>query len=104
MTARAGADESPADARAGARRPRLDVYVASDCVGCAAAHAMTTRVRTEFPRVAVELFDLDVSSIRPPAVVVAVPTFVLDGRVISLGTPSWEQIASQLDAAITEER
>ncbi|MDA1004098.1 MAG: hypothetical protein O3B31_12260, partial [Chloroflexi bacterium] len=86
------------------RAPRLDVYVASDCVGCAAARAVTARARLAYPRVTVAVVDLDVSSIRPPPGVIAVPTFVLNDRVISLGTPSWEQIAAQLEAAITEER
>ena len=77
-------------------RPTLVVYVEPGCASCAAARELAERVRSEFPRVDVKVIDLGVSSQRPPDHVVAVPAFLLDGAMVSLGTPSWDRLAPLL--------
>ena len=83
-----------------ARRPELALYVGEDCASCRMALDVAERVRREFPHVAVRVVDLSVSSADPPEGVFAVPTFLLDGEVVSLGTPSWERLKPLLRATI----
>ena len=78
----------------------LCVYVESGCRTCAHALELVERIRREYPGVETEVFDVGVSSDRLPDGVFAVPTLVLDGEVIALGTPSWEGVSSELDARL----
>lgn len=84
------------------RRPALAVYVGEDCPSCQTALEVAERARREFPHVDVSVVDLGVSSERQPAGVFAVPTFVLDGEVVSLGTPSWERLRPLLLATLED--
>lgn len=83
-------------ARHDAERRTLAVYVESGCASCAAARELAERARSEFPRLDVKVIDLGVSSQRPPDHVIAVPAFLLDGEMVSLGTPSWDRLAPLL--------
>lgn len=70
---------------------RLEIVVAPDCVGCAEARAIAEEVRSKFTAVEVEL--LEPGGDRPiPSQVVATPTYLLDGTVISLGNPRREAL------------
>jgi hypothetical protein len=70
------------------RRRILEIYVAPDCFGCETARDLAGILRARgWPGLEVRLLDLsDPHVVRPPAVF-AVPTYVLDGHVISLGNP-----------------
>jgi disulfide oxidoreductase YuzD len=61
---------------------------------------LARRVRAEYPSVEVRVIDIGVSSEQLADGVFAVPTMVLDGEVISLGTPSWKRIARVLDSKL----
>ena len=65
---------------------RLDVVVASDCRGCDEARAVASGIRERFPDLRVNLIELDGRE-PPPERVVATPTYLLDGTVVSLGNP-----------------
>ncbi|HJM88761.1 MAG TPA: hypothetical protein QF624_03925 [Dehalococcoidia bacterium] len=58
-------------------------------------------MRDEFPQINVDVVDLGLTSKQQPDEVFAVPTFLLDGEVVSLGTPSWERLLPLLEAATT---
>ncbi len=75
-------------------RPRLDVVVAGHCLACASARRMARAVMESFPDLDVRILDVDVDAI--PAAVVATPTYLLDGRVISLGNPRREELWARL--------
>ena len=90
---------------------RLDVYVARDCFGCAEARRLAGEAAARYAHVVVRVVDL---AARPPAPagapavaepadvpvdVVAVPTYVLDGRVIALGNPAPEHLFARLGRA-----
>ena len=66
----------------------LDIYVAPACAGCETARRLAVALRAlALPDVEVRLIDLsEPGVVRPPAVF-AVPTYLLDGRVLSLGNP-----------------
>ena len=104
MSAKAtnGPDERLRDGATGAAAasPAICAYVESGCRSCAFAVELMERARREYPRVSVEVVDIGVSSDRLPDGVFAVPTVVLDGHVISLGTPSWERLTQQIEARI----
>lgn len=76
----------------------LEVYVAPDCVGCETARRLVGEVvRQALPRLRVRLVDLgEPDAVRDPAVF-AVPTYLLDGRVLSLGNPDLDWLLARLD-------
>jgi hypothetical protein len=66
---------------------QLDVYVAENCFGCAEAQRLASVVASRFARLSVRVVDLERDPDARPESVVAVPSYVLDGRVIALGNP-----------------
>ena len=103
-----GADEqgdirSVEDSRSGRV---LDIYVAPACTGSETARRLAVALRAlALPDVEVRLIDLsEPGVVRPPAVF-AVPTYLLDGRVLSLGNPDEAWLLDQLaPAAARDER
>ena len=91
-------------ARSASPRATLTLYIDENCPSCAHAVEVAVRARVEFPRVDVSVVDLGVSSEEQPEAVFAVPTFLLNGTVVSLGTPSWERLAPLLEAAVGARR
>lgn len=69
-------------------RRLLEIYVAGGCIGCETARRIVSDLRARsLPGLDVRLIDLHApGAVRHPAVF-AVPTYLLDGRVISLGNP-----------------
>lgn len=76
---------------------KLQVYVAEDCWTCEETRRIVADVVSELPDVVVELLDLN-NCIRPDNVF-AVPTYVLNGRVVFLGNPTRQQLWQRLLAA-----
>ncbi len=64
---------------------KLQVYINADCWSCDESRRIVEEIAPQFPEVTVEF--LDMSETVYPENVFAVPTFVLNGRVISLGNP-----------------
>jgi alkyl hydroperoxide reductase subunit AhpF len=75
---------------------RLELYIMRDCVACRSAKHMATRVARLFPELDVLVIDLDAPQREIPATIFAAPTFRLNGRVISLGTPDWETLTDKI--------
>ena len=78
---------------------RLDVYVSRHCDNCADALCLAEEAADRFPMMAVRVIDLDREPTPPPEGVVAVPTYVLDGRVVALGNPDPEELFARLEAS-----
>jgi len=66
---------------------RLDVYVANHCLNCQEALRIAQEAR-QIPDLEVRVIDVDQATDPIPSKVVAVPTYVLDGRVVSRGNPA----------------
>ncbi len=80
---------------------RLDVYVSSECPNCAEAVRLAEEAAARYPTVVVRVIDLDqLDGGPPPDPVVAVPTYLLNGRVISLGNPYPEDLFARLHGAV----
>jgi hypothetical protein len=66
----------------------LEIYIAESCFGCERAREIASKVRAwQLPHVTVHLRDLNDRDVVRPDRVFAVPTYLLDGLVISLGNP-----------------
>ena len=77
--------------------PRLDIYVAEHCFGCDEAQRLAGAVVSRFAGLSVRVVDLGREPDERPDSLVAVPSYVLDGRVISLGNPRQEDLFSDLE-------
>ena len=76
---------------------RLEVYVSSECLNCSEAVQLANEVSARHPTVMVRIIDLDeLDGNPPPDPVVAVPTYLLNGRVVSLGNPYREDLFARL--------
>jgi alkyl hydroperoxide reductase subunit AhpF len=79
----------------------LEVYVSTECSNCGEAVRLAAEAAARYPRVIVQVIELERLDRKPPPdQVVAVPTYLLDGRVVSLGNPYPEDLFSQLRAAV----
>jgi predicted thioredoxin/glutaredoxin len=65
---------------------RLDVYVGNHCRNCQEALRIAQEAR-QILDVEVRVIDIDQATEPIPSKVVAVPTYILDGQVVSLGNP-----------------
>jgi alkyl hydroperoxide reductase subunit AhpF len=73
---------------------KLQVYISDECWTCEEAQRIVADVATQFPHITMEL--LDTATISLPDGVFAVPTYVLNGRVISLGNPTRDELCEKL--------
>ncbi|HEX9056675.1 MAG TPA: thioredoxin family protein [Ktedonobacterales bacterium] len=80
---------------------RLEIYVSDHCANCGEALRLADLART-VPGAVVRVVNLDTTTDPVPPRVVAVPTYILDGRVISLGNPFAEDLLDMLTRAREE--
>jgi hypothetical protein len=74
----------------------LDGVVAPDCRGCEEARVVASEIRRRFPDLRVNLIELDGRQ-PPPERVVATPTYLLDGTVVSLGNPRLAELVLAIE-------
>ncbi len=75
----------------------LEIYVAPDCFGCETARNLASMILSlGHSDLEVRLLDLSKPDVIRPPVVFAVPTYLLDGRVISLGNPEQDWLIDQV--------
>ena len=80
---------------------RLDVYVTSGCSSCRRAREIATSLQGAYPGLLVQIVDADGAGEGSlPDAVVAVPAYVLDGTLISLGNPNPVTLREQLAALV----
>ena len=78
----------------------LRIYISEHCWGCQEAREMAVHLRQTFPELAVDLIDLDKRDVQKPDEVFATPTYVLNGRVVSLGNPRPETLRELIEAEL----
>ena len=86
----------------GSKPVLLQVYVGAHCWQCREARALTEEMSREFPTLDAQVFDLDQPGAERPAAVFAVPTFMLNGKIVSLGTPFRQDLARDIRQAFDE--
>jgi hypothetical protein len=81
---------------------RLDIYVTTECEPCQQALTIAEAART-IPGLEVAVIDLDEAPHPLPPNVNAVPTYLLDGWVVSLGNPDQEAFLAHLWKQVKEQ-
>lgn len=78
-------------------RRKLAMYVTENCFGCDVARELAERIQAlDVPELDVIVMDIGDPDVERPAAVFAVPTYLLDGTVLSLGNPDEEWLFAQL--------
>lgn len=77
----------------------LEVYIDQDCFACRRAQALALEIGERFPEVRVKVVDRTVARGRYDHLVVATPTYILNGRVFKLGNPSKSELERALSKA-----
>jgi hypothetical protein len=82
----------------------LEVVVGVDCVASETArgHALVLQ-RSGPPGLEVRIVDLGVAGTVVPTAVFAVPTYLLDGEVISLGNPEYTWLVQRIERSLAGE-
>lgn len=70
----------------------LKVVVSTHCIGCEKAMRLSTMVAERFPNISVDVVNLEKELDAKPSHVVAVPAYLLDGKLIFLGNPRREEL------------
>ena len=73
---------------------KLQVYTSDDCWTCEETERIVSDMAARFPDVEVNVLDL--KSPEKPDEVFAVPTYLINGRVVSLGNPTREELTQKL--------
>ncbi len=73
----------------------LQVYVKHGCEACDRARKIAQLVDAEFPKVSVEIVDMGTPEAQRDDVF-AVPTFVLEDHVLSLGNPQEGELREEI--------
>ena len=76
---------------------KLDVYITNDCWSCEESERIVLDVSAKIPEVNVEFIDME-KTVNKPENVFAVPTYLLNGKVISLGNPTREELYQKITA------
>jgi hypothetical protein len=80
--------------------PALEIDLTRHCFGCAEALRLADSVAARSATVSVRVVDLEREPDARPAGLVAVPTYILDGRVISLGNPNQTELFGRIGRAL----
>ena len=78
----------------------LRIYVAQHCETCAEARRIAEKTQQTYENVEVEVMELDGENSANPDDVFSVPTWVLNGKIISLGNPSFHELSAKLSQAL----
>ncbi len=76
----------------------IDIYIAPHCPTCVYAHEVAAGIRQNFPQVHLRLIDMTTTTEPIPEAVFATPTYLLNGRLWSLGNPSPAKVHETLSA------
>lgn len=78
----------------------VDIFVAEHCFVCEYAHEIAELIESDFTDVRLRVIDIDKTDEAIPDAVFATPTYLLNGRVWSLGNPSPEQVRERLSELV----
>lgn len=81
---------------------RLDVYVSRGCANCEYARGLAAATAHAYPEIHVQVLELSQVADLPEEVF-ATPSYLLNGRVISLGNPDKERLFALLDQVLGAE-
>jgi hypothetical protein len=79
---------------------KLLVYIQEDCWTCNESRRIVAEIAPQFSQLAVELVNIEEPN--RPDEVFAVPTYILDGHVISLGNPYRDELRRKIKTALNQ--
>jgi hypothetical protein len=74
---------------------QLSIYISSHCANCDEAYRIANRAR-RIRDLEVDVINLDETTAPVPASVFAVPTYLIDGAIVSLGNPRADEFLRDL--------
>ena len=80
---------------------KLQVFVKTDCDICSRARQLAQQADEQFPNLVVDIVDMNEADLERDDVF-AVPTFVLEGRVLSLGNPQESELHDEVASLLSE--
>jgi hypothetical protein len=80
--------------------PVLRIYVGKHCWSCDEAVRLAEEVERKFVELNVEVIDLDAEGSVNYDDVFSTPTYILNGRTISLGNPSPDELFAKVSASL----
>lgn len=86
--------------RTNGNRPTLRIYIAKHCWLCEEAVRLAEDVQMRFVELNVELIDLDAEGSVNYDGVFSTPTYIFNGRTISLGNPTPEELFAKVSASL----
>ena len=81
---------------------QVDIFVAEGCYACGYSKEVAARIRDDFPGVQVRLLDIADPDTDLPDAVFATPTYLLNGKLWSLGNPSPRDVTERLTTALAD--
>ena len=81
-------------------KPTLRIYVGQHCWSCDEALRLAQEVQRKFAALHVDVIDLDAEGSVNADDVFSTPTYVFNGRTISLGNPSPENLFAIVSASV----
>jgi alkyl hydroperoxide reductase subunit AhpF len=75
----------------------LDIYIDQTCTGCVHAQNLAEVVRQTLPQLEVRIFDLEHPNSKKPSSVFAVPTYMLNGKILALGNPDINDLVAKIE-------
>ena len=99
----AHANESLTDNNCNNNRIQVEIFVAQHCFMCQYAYEIVELIERDFSQVKLQVIDIADPDASIPEVVFATPTYLLNGRVWSLGNPSPAQVTEQLTELLSAE-
>jgi len=79
----------------------LKVFVSGHCRNCQEAMRLAREIEASYPDLIVEVVTLDAVQAPENCDVFAVPTYILNDKVISLGNPRQRWLEQQIDDLMT---
>ena len=80
---------------------KLQVYITNNCWSCEESRRIVAEFQPQFPAINMELLDINVTP--RPDNVFAIPTYVLNGRVIYMGNPRRDQLKEKLEQELSNQ-
>jgi alkyl hydroperoxide reductase subunit AhpF len=80
----------------------IEIYIDQSCPGCEQAMRIANQIHLHVPDVEVRILDLARPDIMKPVTVFAVPTYLMDGKVLSLGNPDIDELLALIEDGYTD--
>lgn len=78
----------------------VQIFVAEHCANCVYSREIAQLIGDEFPEIRLDVIDVHASDVAIPDSVFATPTYLLNGKVWSLGNPYPEDVRRTLSDLI----